>query len=49
MNADPDQRFADAGEMQREWRKVSDAAQQDEPLAPLGRRFSERIGKLLGR
>jgi serine/threonine-protein kinase len=49
MNADPDQRFVDAAEMQREWERVSQEALAEASHTPFGRRMTEALGKWLGR
>jgi serine/threonine protein kinase len=49
MNADPDQRFVDAGEMQREWVRISHDVLAEEAHTPFGRRITESLGRWLGR
>ena len=49
LKANPDERFADAAEMQREWRRVAATVLEDGSQVPLGRRVSGTIGRLLGR
>ncbi len=49
MNADPDQRFVDAAEMQREWARVSQEVLDEEAHTPFGRRMTESLGRWLGR
>ena len=49
MNADPDQRFVDAAEMQREWARVSQDVLEEETHTPFGRRMTASLGKWLGR
>jgi serine/threonine protein kinase len=48
LAADPDARFADAAEMQHEWRRVTRDALRDEKHVPFGRRMVNSIERFLG-
>jgi len=47
LAADPDRRFADASEMQREWRRVTADAQRV-VATPLARRVTGTLGRIFG-
>ena len=49
LSADPDQRFTDAAEMQREWRRVTRSVLQDENRPSFGSAVSGIFGRLFGR
>lgn len=47
--ADPDARFTDAAEMQRDWIKVIEEVQHDSSLLPFGGRVAKAFQALMGR
>ncbi|HVT40854.1 MAG TPA: TonB-dependent receptor [Gemmatimonadaceae bacterium] len=49
MAADPDQRFADAAEMRREWQSVSRQALSDDARAPIGGAVRRKIERFFDR
>ena len=48
LAADPDARFADAAEMQHEWRRVTRDALRDATHVSLGRRMANSVERFLG-
>jgi eukaryotic-like serine/threonine-protein kinase len=47
--ADPDSRFTDAAEMQREWRRVTRDVLRDEAIVPVGVAFRRALRRLAAR